>query len=315
MANYGAAGEILLEAGKRDLNEKANLTGLPQRKLSLPALIATVVVPWFIFVVTFYARAMSIRYFFPWLSFLIAIWFLLCVLVIGVMACSAIMNNQEGTRRPLGLVFLLSVVAWVSGWVLGDTIYKRFTENYQDIQNLNDYPNVDPLTFTGNRLMDAGVIEFSTKAELDLTKAIGFKDDDVYCVTPISVADAPSDTKTFDFWAVGTNCCSSHPDENYPDRQSKFECGEYNVAGVHKGLRVMDDDARTFYRLAVKEAEAAYNIEANHPIFVHWMGDPEYEVEAFQDDAFRYFMLGVFGSFGVLVFVALAAGIILNLTF
>merc|ERR1719482_2023625 len=99
------------------------------------------------------------------------------------MTCSAIMNNQEGSRRTLGLVFLLSVIAWVSGWVLGDTIYKRFTEAYQDIQNLNDYPNVDPLTFTGNRLMDAGVIEFTTTATLDLTKAIGFKDDDTYCVT------------------------------------------------------------------------------------------------------------------------------------
>ena len=38
--------------------------------------------------------------------------------------------------------------------------------------------------------------------------------------------------------------------------------GEYNNPGAHSGLRLLDDEQRPFYRLAVEQAEAAYSLKA-----------------------------------------------------
>merc|ERR1719502_1744702 len=112
------------------------------------------------------------------------------------------------------------------------------------------------------------MIQFTKGSSLWLQRSIGFKNEDVYCVAPIRSAN--NTQSTFDFWAVGINCCSGHA----PD----FQCGEFSNPMARSGLRVMDLQARDNFRLAVKEAEAAFNIQAPHPVFMHWMMDPQAEV-------------------------------------
>ena len=40
---------------------------------------------------------------------------------------------------------------------------------------------------------------------------------------------------TYDFWAVGVNCCGAAAD---------FKCGEFSNPKAHAGLRLMSDEQR-----------------------------------------------------------------------
>jgi len=67
-----------------------------------------------------------------------------------------------------------------------------------------------------------------------------------------------------------------------------------------------------FFRLAVQQAEAAYNIKAVHPIFVYWLQDPASEINAYQEDGFRYYMLGMFAHFSLQLFLVITAAIVFS---
>eukprot|EP00913_Durusdinium_trenchii_P009404 g8838.t2 len=134
----------------------------------------------------------------------------------------------------------------------------------------------------------------------------GFKNDDTYCVAPIILGK--DQMASYDFWAVGVNCC--------PGQSPDFRCGEYNNAHARAGLRLMSDVERPFYRLAVQQAEAAYNIRTKppicpkqcvwwshqfglsrteHPMFFHWVQDPVALTNEWISDGHRF----VFKSMGV----------------
>jgi len=178
------------------------------------------------------------------------------------------------------------IIALIAAFLWGGYIHDNYMKPYEDVTGLNIYPNVHPQKYGGAQLMDAGQIEFVKGSHLDVSKSFGFKNENIYCVAPIvGPEEKPSSTVTYDFWAVGTNCCSGHK----PD----FHCGDYNNPLAHKGLRLMQDDTRNFFRLAVEEAKAAYNIEANHPVFMYWMMDPSEEVTLYEEHGYSQFYLGV----------------------
>mmetsp|Transcript_72956 Transcript_72956/g.144573 ORF Transcript_72956/g.144573 Transcript_72956/m.144573 type:complete len:144 (-) Transcript_72956:49-480(-) len=129
-----------------------------------------------------------------------------------------------------------------------------------------------------------------------------FRDIDLHCVAPVGIQNG-TDGKmpvlgNYDFWAVGLNCC--------PGESPDFHCGEFSNPRAHSGLRLMRDELRPFFRLAVQQAAATFNIQAKHPIFLYWLQDPTKEMNAYQEEGFKYFTLGIFSYFSIQFFLVVA---------
>jgi hypothetical protein len=210
----------------------------------------------------------------------------------------------DSPQDPSWFLFLAAAcfIAWVSGVVLGDFNYHYNMEPYYDVRTLNTYPNVDP-RMSGQTLMDAGRMTFRKGSTIGFNYSVAFKNLDTYCVAPV-VMNQTGSLPTYDFWAVGLNCCSG-------DRGS-FNCGEYNNPHAMSGLRVMRDEPSSFYRLAVQKAEASYNIHAPHPMFLYWMQDPVAEMHAYMDEGYKYYICGVFTFFAAMLFFVMIAIILFS---
>lgn len=261
------------------------------RRPALPALVACLFVPWLIFIVTFWLRSFELRRDAEALVSVLSCCLLLPVLVFAWMTLNL---AQSGDPKLMAFLTTTSLLAWMFAFFVGGWNYDSFMRPYYDINNLNVYPSVDPSKYVGSQLMDAGMIQFTPGSALNLQKSLGFRNGDVYCVAPI-VSSAKSNQSIVDFWAVGLNCCSGH----LPD----FRCGEYTNPLARWGLRLMDDSKRNMFRLAVKEAEATFKLKAPHPVFLYWLSDPTAEVNAYQDDGFKYFTMFVFTSFSIQFFL------------
>merc|ERR550537_1829450 len=80
---------------------------------------------------------------------------------------------------------------------------------FYDIENLNTYPSVNPARERGQQLMDAGRVYFADGTGLDMKKAMGFKNLDLYCVCPIVNGNAQ--LASYDFWAVVSTAAVESP--------------------------------------------------------------------------------------------------------
>lgn len=210
-------------------------------------------------------------------------------------------------------LFVCLLFAWIVGLILGSINYAVLMKPYMQLMTMNRYTDVDPLLMRGGQLQDAGIVQFVNDSKVDISKAMGFRNYDMYCVAPISVegpSSLPPDplaprrglwrqgvaTTELDFWVVGKNCCNEHG--------RGINCPGFDVGGL-SGLRLTEDSDRAFYRLAVQEAEALYGIRANHPIFFNWVHDPMPRINAGMGHAFRNYLRGVlaYGVFHLFVVV------------
>ncbi|CAJ1357857.1 unnamed protein product [Effrenium voratum] len=187
--------------------------------------------------------------------------------------------------------------ATLLGAFVGDYLYAGMMEASFDFQNLGSYPAVDPSRQKGQQLMDAGRVYFASGSKLDLAKSMSFQNFEEYCVVPIVKGD--DELASYDFWAVGVNCCDQ--------RDAVFRCGEFGNTHARSGLRYMEEGNRQYFRLAVQQAEAAFGIKANHPLFFTWTQDPLALVTAKVDTAWRLYGVGVGVHFFTNLFVVIVA--------
>merc|ERR1740123_2703950 len=140
--------------------------------------------------------------------------------------------------------------------------------------------------------MDAGRVVFSPGSSLDVSKAMGFRNEDTYCVAPVASGSVQGHAPlaSYDFWAVGKNCCSGSAGD--------FRCGWYDAKRARGGVRMVRDEDRAFYRLAVQQAQSTFQIKSVHPLFFHWVEDPNAEIERDRLNGYRFVLIGMFGFFG-----------------
>mmetsp|Transcript_81275 Transcript_81275/g.161293 ORF Transcript_81275/g.161293 Transcript_81275/m.161293 type:complete len:331 (-) Transcript_81275:53-1045(-) len=313
---YGGSPQVPSQAygsfsGQPDPSAKFPPRG-PRRRINAVPIFLSLFGPWLLFAVVYGAMTFSLHYEKPALVFIIVN--LSFIVVIGVALAALSRLRKQAKKHPLyeaswlTFMFVTMLVGWTVAVVAGDMNYYQNMKLFYDLMNLNSYPEVDPAVTRGQMVMDAGRINFVADTHLDLKRSIGFKHNDVYCVAPVSKANKANSTKgslqtlsNYDFWAVGVNCCSG----NEPD----FHCGQYKSPSAHGGLRLMSDDERAFFRLAVQQAEAAYNIKATHPLFFHWMQDPQQEVNSYHQRGITNYLMGVFIFFSIQLFLVAAASL------
>lgn len=281
-----------------------------RRRLNLVAICICLFVPWLLFCLMYSVTSFRLYYKSPAAAYLIALLGLLFVCFLGVRAAHAIRahcsRGDDPFYEPTWYVFLFitSLIAWILGVYYGLHNFYYRMESYYGIENLGNYHDVDPATTRGQQLMDAGRVIFKPGTHLDLQKSMSFMNNDLYCVTPIVSANhSLKGAESYDFWAVGTNCCCGES-----VRDAKFQCGEYGNIRASAGLRLMRDEQRPFYRLAVQQALSSYNIKSEHPLFFHWVQDPIVATEALNWEGHRQFLFGVYLHFAFqLACVCLAA--------
>jgi hypothetical protein len=266
-----------------------------RRRMNLVAICMNIFMPWFLFSALYAVLSFSFNN-----QHQSTAWFLVFIgFCLVVMTATLGMQAKKKERDPMWYTFatLAFAVAVIMAAVFGDMNFWYNMQPFYDIENLNTYPSVNPAREKGQQLMDAGRVYFADGTGLDMRKAMGFKNLDLYCVAPI--VNGQEQLASYDFWAVGLNCCSGV--------SSDFRCGEFNNPQARSGLRLMRDDQRPFFRLAVQQAEAAYNIKATHPLFFYWMQDPVAEMNNYRDDGFKYYLLGIFTHFAFNLFCVVCA--------
>eukprot|EP00442_Polarella_glacialis_P047022 CAMPEP_0115091196 /NCGR_PEP_ID=MMETSP0227-20121206/25942_1 /TAXON_ID=89957 /ORGANISM="Polarella glacialis, Strain CCMP 1383" /LENGTH=352 /DNA_ID=CAMNT_0002482609 /DNA_START=122 /DNA_END=1180 /DNA_ORIENTATION=- len=264
-----------------------------RRRMNLLPMLLNVLIPCCLFSGLFWVVSFEMHYKNPLTAgFLIAV-ALVFVLSLGCMAVDKTYRRLRGdaTQEPTWFVFLFAscALALVAALFFGQNNFQVNLQPYYDIANLNSYLNVDPVGARGAEYMDAGRIVFSEGAKLDVSRSMGFKSKETYCVAPVTSGGDGSNASqlmVYDFWAIGTDCCAG-------SQGGDFRCGSYLDRRARGGLRLMNDEMRPFFRLAVQQAEAAYNIKAVHPIFLYWMPNPVEEVNQYQTDGVRYYTAGI----------------------
>jgi len=250
-----------------------------QQAAGIAHAVLSLMFPCTIFAVVHLSLSFRLNYELPHLANVICALCLLAGICVGIIALRRLCRQDGSKVEGLSLLFvcICCLVAWMTALLLGLTNFRLHTSPYFQLQDMNNYPSVDPAAAAGQQLMDAGVLTFKEGSHIDVSKSMGFKNTQWYCVAPIVFGNSTS----YDFWAVGKNCCGHRGD---------FHCSSFKDPKAHSGLRVMLSEEQKFFRLAMQQAEAFYSIHALHPVFIQWLHDPAVAHNAYMTMGVRDFL-------------------------
>uniref|UniRef100_A0A7S4V5U8 Uncharacterized protein n=1 Tax=Alexandrium monilatum TaxID=311494 RepID=A0A7S4V5U8_9DINO len=279
----------------------------PKFLMRVGVFVLCLAAPWLLFLVLYALQSFSMHYNSSVFVRAVIGVTLVLVVILTVFSFTALRMTRFTGEQQAWLLFFSStcVAAWLCGVLLGQANYESNMFPSYELQQLNVYRSVDPSTYQGIQLADAGRVYFTKGSYLDIYRSIGFKNFYTYCVAPVvSKSGAGAQNISHDIWAVGIDCCSGQG----PD----FRCGEYKNPKARAGLRLVREDQKGFFRLAVQQAEAAYNIKATNPIFFYWLQEPEVEVALYQDDGNKYFALGAILAFLLQFLLSVVATVLIS---
>jgi len=255
--------------------------------MNIIPMFLNVFVPWGCFILVAGLGSFFMMYSRPVLA-----WALIGMAVIfwlGTVAVAVWARMNSPSPQWFTYFALMVGIAVIAGIMIGQAIYSRYEFPFYSVRDLKVVGSIDAHRDRGQNVMDAGMFYFADGNHLDTTRSWHFKHKTLYCVAPvIGSMDVPA-SQTFDFWAVGKDCCSMS--------SSDFRCGAFLNSLARGGIRLVDDDARPFYRLAVEQAESLYDIRAPHPIFFEWVADPLAEVNSWNSSGFKRYLTWVAFAF------------------
>ncbi|CAE7562616.1 unnamed protein product [Symbiodinium pilosum] len=271
-----------------------------RHRVDVVPILQCLFLPWLLFCAVYALLSCSLHFYRPSLAYT------LVALAAFLPTTLAWISLRLQSFQPSWYSFLAvtTLVAWLLGVVFGNLNYAATTEPFSQYINMDVLPEVSPTVWDGEAAMSVGRVYFGKDSALDVRRSMAFKNVDTYCVAPISVLQGGVilPLETYDFWAIGVDCCSVNA--------ADFHCGEARNPAAHSGLRLLDSEHRSFYRLAVEQAEAAYGLKARHPVFFYWVEDATAEMDSFRNDGYKYFLIGMLSHFAwqlLCVILAVAA--------
>jgi len=317
-SGYGATlpQDLNLEAAAGQADAKIIMSppafGRQRVRMNIVAIFLSIFLPWALFSLLFADVSFRLHFRLPALCWGLVLLAVATALGFGAHAglhISKLFNGAQDYKATWYVfLFLTSGVAVVLGTALGDANFWNNMQPYYSIKDLNTYNFVDPTRMHGEQMMDAGLVEFLPGAMLDLSRAYAFQNVDTYCVAPITMYNpgigGATPLNVYDFWAVGLNCCGGDSGDplghgGNSTQAFHFKCGPFKSRLAHQGLRLMAEEQRSFFRLAVQQAESARLIKADHPLFFHWELDAETTLNSYLEDAFKMFTCWMCGFFAV----------------
>mmetsp|Transcript_12139 Transcript_12139/g.28339 ORF Transcript_12139/g.28339 Transcript_12139/m.28339 type:complete len:311 (+) Transcript_12139:77-1009(+) len=274
------------------------------RPLDLGSVLIVLFVPVLLFAVVYWIFGYSLRF---------HLWPVALLLgpVLGLLVCLGITSRawaklkQDGSARAWIALAVCSWIALILATIRADMAYWSYSHPHYMYKELADYVNIDPSVDKGQAYMDSGQVYFKENSYVDTATATAYRSGMTFCVAPI-VRQPPAnqggasqvavngpmvtpESGTVDWWAVGTNCCNPSGKE--------FKCGAVNNTEARSGLRLMRDDVRPFFLMAVQEWSAGLNIPVKHPLFFYWVQDPLAEVDEYGTDGDHMYWVDLFGFF------------------
>lgn len=269
-----------------------------RRRMNIVAVLISLFLPWLLFCFVYGVLSFSIHYSQPNFAYaLLLATFLGVVVATWYLAAKGVRQKlTEPTYQPSWYMFIAvtCLVAFVVAAGAGEWNYINHMQPYYDLQNLARYNDIDTNAFMGQQLMDAGQIDFKQGTALDLSRSMGFKNHEVYCVAPI-VTKGTNLQGSVDFWAVGKNCCSGVA--------ADFHCAGFSDPKATGVIRLMKDEDRPFYRLAVQQAEATYKMTASHPLFFEWVHSATEATDNYAHKGHMNYFLGICAYLLIQVFL------------
>eukprot|EP00933_Yihiella_yeosuensis_P072610 TRINITY_DN81050_c0_g1_i1.p1 TRINITY_DN81050_c0_g1~~TRINITY_DN81050_c0_g1_i1.p1 ORF type:complete len:357 (-),score=46.62 TRINITY_DN81050_c0_g1_i1:34-1074(-) len=220
-------------------------------------------------------------------------------------------------RRPCRTWIVTAISLWaglMTGCVIGSNYWYMYTAKYFEWKDMASYVDINPSQDKATPFMDAGTLYFKDGTQILDKKALAFRNGYTYCIAPVyldSLLPLGNETKsqltpsgfviprsgTVDFWAVGTNCCGTSG--------TPFTCGAVKNPMARSALRVLDEQNRLMYQLAVQEYAATTGLPVKRPMFLYWVEDPLVEMDKYSDTAanglwinlLMYFFGALLGSY------------------
>lgn len=231
-------------------------------------------------------QEVALLIFSPWLCYVLLLlafglpppglfWSLLALacLVLVLSAAGGSYELQRRHRSPLYKLLTITVLlSGFAGPMVGHHIFVTEMSSYWMHQSGVTYKNVAP-SRSPDAYQDAGIIDFSASARLDLQHVLGsrpFGGSSTYCVAPIVDPAQPS---AVHFFAAGVDCC---------EPRRSFLCGDATMASARTGV-VLPAHSSSYnaarwqhFRVAAEQLAEVHGWHLpERPIFVRWFEDAE----------------------------------------